>query len=145
MPASLYWLFVVSGEPDMLRRTMLLLPAGALIGACIFAYAGYVVADVRNAKTQPIAQTGGPTMPDKPNPNHVTGMKIEGNGQGGAASEIVNSGGGTGAKIDVTAAEGQSATGLHAQQTGPGMASRIVQTGTGTGLSVTVRGGKPNP
>jgi hypothetical protein len=51
-PAAIFWLFVISGEPDMLKRTVLLIPAGALAGACMFAYAGYVIADIKAAKAQ---------------------------------------------------------------------------------------------
>jgi hypothetical protein len=48
----------------MLTRNYLLLPAGAIIGACVFAYAGYIVADLRAAKALPIQhqQTAGGTI-----------------------------------------------------------------------------------
>jgi hypothetical protein len=50
---DLFWLWVViGGEPEMLKRTMLLMPAGAIVGACFFAYLGYVVSDFRAAKAQ---------------------------------------------------------------------------------------------
>jgi hypothetical protein len=51
-PAALFLLFVIGGEPEMLKRTLLLAPAGALVGACLFAYLGYVVSDLRSAKAQ---------------------------------------------------------------------------------------------
>jgi hypothetical protein len=46
LPSAIFLLIVVSGEPSMLTRNYLLLPAGAIIGACVFAYAGYIVADL---------------------------------------------------------------------------------------------------
>ena len=57
----------------MLTRNLLLVPAGALIGACVFVYAGYVAFDLRAAKAQPtgdqlnpvetiIVAQGGPTI-----------------------------------------------------------------------------------
>jgi hypothetical protein len=52
IPAAIFWLLVMGEEPEMLKRTMLLLPAGALVGGCLFAYLGYVVSDFRSAKAQ---------------------------------------------------------------------------------------------
>jgi len=52
LPAAAFWIWAVSGEADMIRRTALLIPVGALVGACLFAYAGYVIADIKAAKAQ---------------------------------------------------------------------------------------------
>lgn len=52
LPASAFWFWAVSGEADMIRRTAFLFPVGAIVGACLFSYAGYVVADIRGAKAQ---------------------------------------------------------------------------------------------
>jgi uncharacterized membrane protein YgdD (TMEM256/DUF423 family) len=52
-PAALFWLFVIGGEPEMLKRTLLLVPAGALVGACLFAYLGYVKRRTRTTKRYP--------------------------------------------------------------------------------------------
>lgn len=46
LPAAIFCLWAASGESSMLTRNYLLIPAGAIIGACIFAYGGYVIADV---------------------------------------------------------------------------------------------------
>lgn len=60
LPAAVFCLFVASGEPSMLARNYLLIPAGALLGACAFVYAGYVWADWRMAS--PIGKTNGETV-----------------------------------------------------------------------------------
>jgi len=73
LPSAIFLLIVASGEPSMLTRNLLLVPAGALIGACVFVYAGYVAFDLRAAKAQPtgdqlnpvetiIVAQGGPTI-----------------------------------------------------------------------------------
>jgi uncharacterized membrane protein YgdD (TMEM256/DUF423 family) len=58
LPAAIFWLWVASGEPEMIKRTALLIPIGALVGACLFAYAGYVIGDVRVARAQNSMATG---------------------------------------------------------------------------------------
>jgi hypothetical protein len=88
--------------------------------------------------------SGAQVMPNNSDPNHITGMKIEGNSQGGAAAEIIGGAGANpAADINVTAGPGQSATGLHVIQTGPGTGLRVIQNGPGTGLRVGVTVGKP--
>jgi uncharacterized membrane protein YgdD (TMEM256/DUF423 family) len=73
LPAAIFLLIVASGEPSMLTRNFLLIPAGALIGACVFAYLGYFAADLRAdparspGKDQPkmeetIVAQGGPNI-----------------------------------------------------------------------------------
>ena len=37
----------------MITRTLLLIPAGALVGACIFAWGGYVIHDLRRPSSPP--------------------------------------------------------------------------------------------
>jgi hypothetical protein len=70
LPAAIFWLFVVSAEPDMLKRTMWLIPVGALVGACLFAYAGYVVSDIRSAKgAQPSPKQEGSLVAQGPTIN----------------------------------------------------------------------------
>jgi hypothetical protein len=60
LPASLFWLYVISAEPSMVTRTLLLIPAGAIVGACIFAWAGYALHDTTaKAQTAPPANTAG--------------------------------------------------------------------------------------
>lgn len=143
MPKSIGWSGTIAGVVVMMaefvERSMrpplgsvvLFLLAAVCLGGSIHLYLN------RSAK----AQT---SMPDKTTTNQVTGAKIEGNNQGGAAAEIVNSGGGTGANIDVTGAPGQSVTGLRVQQTGPGTGLKVIQSGPGTGLSVKTTIGKPD-
>src|ERR1700694_126983 len=52
LPAAIFWLYATGGETDVLKRTWLLIGPGALVGACLFAYLGYVVSDFRSAKAQ---------------------------------------------------------------------------------------------
>ncbi len=59
LPSAIFLAIVASGEPSMLKRNLLLIPAGALIGACLFAYGGYVWSD-----TLPVAHK--PSMPKSP-------------------------------------------------------------------------------
>jgi hypothetical protein len=47
LPATLFWLWEVSAEDSMATRTLLVIPAGALIGAFAFAWAAYVLHDMR--------------------------------------------------------------------------------------------------
>jgi hypothetical protein len=55
LPAALFLAIVASGEPSMLKRNLLLIPAGALIGACVFVYGGYVWSDTVAIPPQPPA------------------------------------------------------------------------------------------
>jgi len=74
--------------------------------------------------------------------DHVTGLSIVGNGQGGPAAEII-SGGGTqsapsvGMDLNTVAKPGQSVTGVGVIQKGPGTGLRVIQTGPGVGLRST--------
>jgi hypothetical protein len=65
IPAGVFCLFIASGEMSMVARNWLLIPAGALIGACLFVYAGYVASDWRGAKAaethKPIKEAGVPS------------------------------------------------------------------------------------
>lgn len=45
MPAAIFWIWVVSGESDVIRRSLLLALAGAIVGACSAVWLGYVVHD----------------------------------------------------------------------------------------------------
>jgi hypothetical protein len=78
----------------------------------------------------------------------VTGHEIIGNGQGGAAEEIISNGlpgqPSVGADISVTGQPGQNVTGLQVIQTGPGIGLRVIQNGPGVGLRSTVTVGTPN-
>ena len=75
-------------------------------------------------------------------PNHVTGLNIVGNSQGGVAAEIVSNGlpgqPSVGADIRTVVGPGQSVTGVNVTQTGPGTGLRVIQTGPGVGLRSTV-------
>jgi hypothetical protein len=68
LPAAIFWIFVIGGEPDMLKRTMLLLPVGAVFGACLFAYAGYVIADIKRAKAQTPQEPPSQNQPQSSSP-----------------------------------------------------------------------------
>jgi hypothetical protein len=57
LPAALFLLWAASGEPSMVARNWILMPAGAIIGACAFAWAGYVWNDITAARAQ--TSTGG--------------------------------------------------------------------------------------
>jgi hypothetical protein len=50
-PLALFLLWVESGESSMIARNMVLIPSGAIFGALVFAYAGYVWSDF-TTKTQ---------------------------------------------------------------------------------------------
>ena len=127
---------VEGSMPIRVQNTLLAL-FGAVLGASILVWAGYLFRDTARAQTTTVEQ-------NVPNSDKsVTGLKIEGNNQGGAAAEIVNSGGGTGADINVVGSPGQSLTGLHVTQSGPGTGLRIIQNGPGVGLRVGVTVGKP--
>src|SRR6266852_5953096 len=52
LPAALFCLIIASGEASMITRNYLLLPVGALVGACLFAYAGYLLQDIRSAHAE---------------------------------------------------------------------------------------------
>jgi hypothetical protein len=67
LPAVVFCFFVGIGEPSMLVRNYLLIPAGAIIGAVVFAYLGYVFADMRAARarfdvSQVVPNTQGPVI-----------------------------------------------------------------------------------
>jgi hypothetical protein len=57
MPAALFWLWVASGELSLVARTLYLMPAGAIVGACVAAWAGYVLHDLRGLATPPSSVT----------------------------------------------------------------------------------------
>lgn len=59
LPAAILWLIVVSGESSMATRTILLIPAGAIVGGCIFAWAGYVIHDMTAKAQSPNDPKGG--------------------------------------------------------------------------------------
>jgi hypothetical protein len=63
LPAAVFWLIVVSGGSSMVERNILLMPVGALVGAVVYAWAGYVYHDIMT-KTQPAG--GSPSNGDKP-------------------------------------------------------------------------------
>jgi len=91
---------------------------------------------------------GGPPLANSP--DHVTGMSIIGNGQGGPAAEVSVTGTQNqrsppvGLDVNAVAGPGQSATGLSVTQTGPGTGLKVTVGGDGpsTGARVTV-GTKP--
>jgi len=71
LPAAIFLIFAISGDSSMLIRNLVLLPAGALLGACAFAYAGYVISDIKSPPSPPpskpiisrtIVAQGGPTI-----------------------------------------------------------------------------------
>src|SRR4051794_13485693 len=45
LPAAIFWLIVVSGVSDVILRSLLLFPAGALAGAFTWVWIGYVLHD----------------------------------------------------------------------------------------------------
>jgi len=51
LPLALFLLWADSGESSMIARNMVLIPAGPIIGACVFVYTGYVWSDF-TTKTQ---------------------------------------------------------------------------------------------
>jgi hypothetical protein len=54
LPASLFYGWVASTENiDVLTRNALLIPIGAVLGGCLFAYAGYLIHDIRVARAKP--------------------------------------------------------------------------------------------
>jgi hypothetical protein len=59
LPAVLFLLWAGSGESSVVARNLILMPAGAILGACALAWAGYVWNDYATARAQPIqtAQT----------------------------------------------------------------------------------------
>jgi hypothetical protein len=71
LPASIFWLIVVSGESSMVVRSALLIPAGAVVGACVFMWAGYIVHDM-TAKAQQPGEAPPVASGDKP-PVNITG------------------------------------------------------------------------
>jgi hypothetical protein len=52
LPTVLFLLWAASGESSMAARNLILMPAGAIIGACAFAWAGYVWNDIVAAWAQ---------------------------------------------------------------------------------------------
>ena len=75
-PACLFWLIIASGESSMLSRTFLIAPAGALFGACLFAWAGYVIHDLRAAPVLP--DPPGPIVPPSPQSSAPGGVRTGG-------------------------------------------------------------------
>jgi hypothetical protein len=52
LPAVLFLLWVASGESSVVARNLVLMPAGAILGACAFAWVGYVWNDLATARAQ---------------------------------------------------------------------------------------------
>jgi hypothetical protein len=74
LPAAVFWLIVVSGDFDVLRRSLLLIPAGAVVGACLFVWLGYVLHDwTAKAKSNSAA-----TMTQDQNPKSSPSIRITG-------------------------------------------------------------------
>jgi hypothetical protein len=82
--------------------------------------------------------SGAQVMPSRSDEKQATGMRIDGNNQGGMAAEIISSGPGPAVDISAAGGAGQSVTGLHVRQTGPGTGLKVIQNGPGIGLRVTV-------
>jgi hypothetical protein len=57
LPAALFCLWATSGESSMAMRNIILIPVGALVGACVFAYGGYLFSDIMVARAQSQAST----------------------------------------------------------------------------------------
>lgn len=55
LPGAVFCLWVASGESSMVTRNIYLIPIGALLGACAFAWAGYVFHDMRAAQAQALS------------------------------------------------------------------------------------------
>jgi hypothetical protein len=128
LPAAIFWLFVMGEEPGMLKRTMLLIPAGALVGACMFAYAGYVISDIRSAR----AETQGVAMGSRE--NLVSALEELAAAIATAPAVII------GSQTTVTAGPGSSGTIIGKQVTvtaGPGSSGTII------GEKITVDGSGP--
>jgi hypothetical protein len=139
------------------QRLSIRMGVAAIIGAAAAAGVVWAVsltaADAQNPPSQ--QNVASPSaLPSSPGgssnaaqPNSVTGATIEGNSQGGAAAEIRSNGTpnnpSTGADINVTG-PGQSITGSHVIQSGPGTGLSVIQSGSGTGLKLTV-GGERKP
>jgi hypothetical protein len=93
LPAAIFWFLVFSGEPDLLKRTMLLIPAGALVGACLFAYAGYFFHDITaaHAESLPASFKEAQLMPTDRGP--IINQNVTSYGQqGGITAHTVNVG-----------------------------------------------------
>jgi hypothetical protein len=126
--------FALSMETNMPIRLQNILfgTFGAVLGASLFVWGGYVARDFWSAKAQTQME-----QPMSNKDNSVTGMTIEGNRQGGTAAEVnvtgsVNQPAPVGLEINAVGAPGQSVTGM-----------RVIQNGPGTGLKVTVGGDGP--
>jgi hypothetical protein len=94
VPAALFCLWVASGESSMLTRNLILIPAGALLGACAFAYAGYLWHDM-TAAAQPGGKSDQSTVTDSKPPVNVFGnQNVLSFGQvgGQTAHTIINQG-----------------------------------------------------
>jgi hypothetical protein len=52
LPGVLFLLWAASGESTVAARNLILIPSGAIIGACAFAWAGYVWHDIVAARAQ---------------------------------------------------------------------------------------------
>lgn len=53
LPVSTFLLFIVSQEASMVARNIYAIPIGAIVGACVFAYVGYVISDLTPVRAQP--------------------------------------------------------------------------------------------
>jgi hypothetical protein len=134
MPAVLFLLWAASGESSMVARNLILMPAGAIFGACALAWAGYVWNDIATAHAQtPEIQVAQAPM----NGGEIVATALE-NLAGAIASAppvII------GSRTVVTAGPGSSGTVIGKQVTveaGPGARGTII------GEQTTVTAGGPN-
>jgi len=90
LPASLFCLYFAStGISDMMARNWLLIPAGAVAGACVFAYAGHFWHDTVARAQSPSAEPVQATQPGQ-SADVINGPGIITHNQSGGTNQIIN-------------------------------------------------------
>jgi hypothetical protein len=136
LPAAVFWLWAVSGESAAVTRNLFLIPVGAIIGGCAFAWAGYVWSDIAAARTQ--TSSGGAVQVAQGSSGRellASSLDDLASAIAGAPPVVI------GSRTVVTAGPGTSGTVIGKQVTveaGPGARGTII------GEQTTVTAGGPN-
>lgn len=135
--AAFVLLWAIGGDAQMWQKNAALGLIGAFVGASGFVFAGYALGQNAGSGSSPPGGAGPST-----GTGEIVGHTIIGNGQGGAAEEIISNGSpgqpSTGADINIRAHPGQSVTGMRVIQNGSGTGLRVIQSGPGTGIKITI-------